>query len=157
MAYSYSARLRDFHKACDLALDEYQPSRDLLQLRKRLIVEEAKEAGDEFSEALRIGRLKDDVRIKLAKELADIIYVVVGAAVSLGIDIDQAFDAVHESNMSKLIDGKAVKDDGGKVVKGANYAPPDKELLALAAGASLDVESDEIWDTDPSAFPGDFR
>lgn len=143
MAYSYSARLREFHEACGLALDEYAPSRELLQLRKRLIVEEAKEAGDELSEALRIGRLEDDVRIKLTKEFADLMYVVVGAAVSFGIDIDQAFDVVHESNMSKLVDGKAVKDDGGKVIKGPNYRPPDLELLSLAAGCSIDVESED--------------
>jgi predicted HAD superfamily Cof-like phosphohydrolase len=141
--YSFQARLREFHKACGLALDEYQPSRDLLQLRKRLILEETKEVGDELSEALRIGRLNDETRLKLAKELADLQYVVTGAAVSFGINLDEAFDAVHESNMSKLVDGKAVKDEGGKVQKGPNYHPPNEVLLALAAGVAIDVDGED--------------
>ena len=34
--------------------------------------------------------------------LSDILYVVYGAGASFGIDLDKAFNLVHESNMSKL-------------------------------------------------------
>lgn len=34
--------------------------------------------------------------------LSDILYVVYGMGARLGIDLDEAFDIVHESNMSKL-------------------------------------------------------
>lgn len=34
--------------------------------------------------------------------LADIVYVVQGMACSLGLDLDKAFDIVHQSNMSKV-------------------------------------------------------
>lgn len=39
---------------------------------------------------------------------------------------DEAFRRVHKSNMSKLDnDGKPIKREDGKILKGPNYAPPD--------------------------------
>jgi hypothetical protein len=142
--YDPPTALRHFHEVCELALDEYQPDRELLQLRHRLIKEESKEAGEEFSEALRTGRLSDELRVKLTKELADILYVVYGAGVSFGIDLDHAFAAVHESNLSKLVDGKPLKDEGGKVQKGPNYQPPDERELAIAAGVAIEGEHADL-------------
>jgi len=138
--YDPQKALRRFHEACELALDEYRPSRELLQLRYRLISEESEEAAAEFSDALWRGQLTDEVRVRLTKELADILYVVYGAGVSFGIDLDHAFAAVHESNLSKLVDGKPLKDAGGKVQKGPNYQPPDAEELAIAAGTAIEGE-----------------
>lgn len=139
--YDPQTALRRFHEVCELAINEYLPDRELLQLRKRLIIEESDEAGIEFSKALRVGRLDDATRVLLTKELADILYVVYGAGVSLGIDLDHAFAVVHESNLSKLVDGKPLKDEGGKVQKGPNYQPPDVEELAIAAGVAIEGES----------------
>lgn len=63
---------------------------------------------------------------KLAKELADLLYVVYGTADVYGIPMDDVFREVHESNMSKLDDnGKVLRRDDGKVLKGPNYRPPD--------------------------------
>lgn len=62
----------------------------------------------------------------MAKELADLLYVVYGTGVSLGIDLDKVFDAVHRSNMTKSKE----RDSGGKVTKGKDYEPPDiKDVL----------------------------
>lgn len=141
---SAQQQLRDFHRAFDLDLDEYLPARHLLALRKRLIREETDEVAAELDEALYKKYLSEEVRVKLAKELADLAYVTYGCAVSLGIDLDMAIDVVHESNMSKLgDDGKPIKDAGGKALKGPNYAPPDEERLAKAAGVAIEGESDE--------------
>jgi predicted HAD superfamily Cof-like phosphohydrolase len=43
---------------------------------------------------------------------------------------DKAFEEVHRSNMSKLVDGKAIKNESGKVQKGPNYSPPDLEQFS---------------------------
>lgn len=45
------------------------------------------------------------------------------------IEIKQARDAVAESNNSKLVDGKAVRDSNGKIMKGKNYKKPDFSFL----------------------------
>jgi predicted HAD superfamily Cof-like phosphohydrolase len=67
--------------------------KDVVKLRMDLIREEVQE-------------LEDAVKEKDFKEtvdaLGDIVYVVYGMAVSMGIDLHKAFKIIHESNMSKL-------------------------------------------------------
>jgi len=67
----------------------------------------------------------------MAKELADLLYVVYGTAVSLGIDMEPVFKEVHRSNMSKV---GGYKREDGKWVKPATYSPAslDKILEAQA-------------------------
>jgi len=97
-------------------------------LRKVLILEEAAEAMGAFDAILRSGPTKDNVA-HLTKELADILYVVYGAAVTFGLPLEEVFNRVHISNMSKLVDGKPLKRDDGKVLKGPNYQPPQLDDL----------------------------
>ena len=60
------------------------------------------------------------------KELADLVYVCAQYAENMDWDLEQALRRVHKSNMSKLDDdGKPVKREDGKVLKGPNYQPPD--------------------------------
>ena len=59
------------------------------------------------------------------KELADLVYVCFQYAENLDWDLMEALRRVHKSNMSKLgEDGKPVRRDDGKVLKGPNYRPP---------------------------------
>ena len=58
------------------------------------------------------------------KELADLVYVAFQYAASRGWELDEALDRVYESNMSKLVDGKPLRREDGKVLKGPNYKPP---------------------------------
>src|SRR5690242_14944400 len=101
--------VREFHEAFGAAIDQ-DPDPALLRLRRRLIEEETNEVLDELA----LGDI-----VGLAKELADLIYVVYGTAVSFGIDLDAALAAVHASNMSKLDDnGQPIYREDGKVLKG---------------------------------------
>lgn len=115
-------KVREFHTAFGHALNKSfkeggDAAHELLQLRTRLIKEEY----EEVVEALWKGDLS-----QVAKELADLLYVVYGTAVTYGIDLDTVFNRVHQSNMSKLgDDGKPVFRDDGKVMKGPNYQPPN--------------------------------
>ena len=59
------------------------------------------------------------------KELADLVYVCFQYAENLDWDLMEALRRVHKSNMSKLgEDGKPLRRDDGKVLKGPNYKPP---------------------------------
>lgn len=90
-------------------------------LRMKLLEEEFKEYEQ--------GEYKNDLE-NIAKELADIIYIVCGTAVSYGIPLDRVFDAVHASNMAKLVDGKPVRREDGKILKPEGWTPPDiKKVL----------------------------
>ena len=85
-------------------------------LRRKLLGEEVDEYFD--------GEDKDDLE-NVAKELADIIYIVCGTAASYGIPLDRVFNEVHRSNMEKLVDGKVVRRDDGKILKPEGWTAPD--------------------------------
>lgn len=105
---------------------EDEANQDLMYLRQELITEEANELYDELP-YYNDGRLD---KAALTKELADILYVTYGFAVTFGLPIDEVFERVHRSNMSKLgDDGKPVYRDDGKVLKGPNYQPPKLDDL----------------------------
>lgn len=104
------------------------PDEQTLQLRLRLIAEEFEEVRVEFSRLIALKRAGASpqnyipIYRNLLKELADLRYVTDGAAVALGLPIDEAFQEVHASNMSKLgEDGKPIVRADGKVLKGPQY------------------------------------
>ena len=86
-------------------------------LRLKLILEEYEELEDAQAEGYLVG---------VADALSDILYVVYGAAHAFGIPIDECFEEVHNSNMSKLgADGKPIFRADGKVLKGPDFYEPD--------------------------------
>jgi predicted HAD superfamily Cof-like phosphohydrolase len=90
-------------------------------LRQTLLAEESVEAA---------AAMEDDDILKVAQELADVIYVAYGAALTYGIDLDAAVAEVHRANMSKLgSDGRPVYREDGKVLKSSNYTPPDMQAV----------------------------
>jgi predicted HAD superfamily Cof-like phosphohydrolase len=97
------------------------PSEKIQQLRLALISEEF----NELKAAVCIGDI-----VEIADALTDILYVTYGAAHAFGIPIDECFDEVQRSNMSKLgLDGKPMFRADGKVIKGPNYSEPDLEKV----------------------------
>ncbi len=74
--------------------------------------------------------LKDAVNNKDIREVADaltdILYVTYGAGHAFGINLDDCFEEVQKSNMSKLgDDGKPIYNNLGKVMKGPKYFKPN--------------------------------
>ena len=68
--------------------------------------------------------------VEVADALTDLLYVVYGAGHAFGIDLDECFLEVHESNMSKLgPDGKAIYREDGKVMKSDLYFKPDIKAI----------------------------
>lgn len=64
--------------------------------------------------------------VEILDAICDSIYVLIGLALKMGFNLDAAFREVHRSNMSKLgEDGKPIKRDDGKVLKGPNFTPPN--------------------------------
>ena len=87
------------------------------ELRVSLIKEEL----DELIEAID----KKDL-VEVADALTDILYVTYGAGHAFGINLDECFQEVQNSNMSKLdSNGKPIYNEKGKVMKGPNYFKPD--------------------------------
>jgi predicted HAD superfamily Cof-like phosphohydrolase len=113
-----------FHRTFDIVVNSVPTVVDgrTRELRVKLIQEEL----DELKEALAAEDLS-----AIAKEMADLLYVVYGTAVSYGIDMDPVFREVHRSNMSKV---GGYKREDGKWVKPATYSPARIEPIVAEQG-----------------------
>lgn len=129
----YEAQVQECHKALEVAINEPY-SVELLKLRQKLLREELGELDVEINtlieELENTGKTETSTRARMMKELADLQYVLSGMVVALGIPMQEVFKRVHTSNMSKLVDGKALKREDGKFLKGPNYKPPFIEDIA---------------------------
>jgi predicted HAD superfamily Cof-like phosphohydrolase len=119
-------KVKEFHELFDVDINKkiHTSSKSLVELRLNLIREEI----DEFEKEV----YKDHIKLEnLSKELADVLYVVYGFAVTFGIPIDDVFEEVHRSNLTKLDDnGKPLFREDGKILKSKNYEPADvKKIL----------------------------
>ena len=115
---SYFTDVRDFHQAFGQRVGEKPELPDIEErkLRIKLLDEEVLEYTDaEYADNL----------VEIADALADIIYIACGTAVSYGIPLDDVFAEVHRSNMAKLVDGKVIRREDGKIQKPAEWTPPD--------------------------------
>ena len=93
------------------------PNEKIASLRYELIQEELLELKDAIK--------KKDIK-EVADALTDILYVTYGAGHAFGINLDNCFIEVQNSNMSKLgLDGKPIFNDKGKVMKGPKYFKPN--------------------------------
>lgn len=105
----------------EVQLEPTWPDFNTRELRLELIQEEL----DELSDAV-----ADRDMIQIADALTDLLYVVYGAGHAFGIDLDECFQEVHSSNMSKLgPNGKPIHREDGKVMKGPGYFEPDLESI----------------------------
>tara|TARA_S200000501_G_C20799422_1_gene733319 strand:- start:495 stop:899 length:405 start_codon:yes stop_codon:yes gene_type:complete len=102
-------------------IDPTWPDFNTRDLRLELISEE-------FSELCQA--MEDRDMVQIADALTDLLYVVYGAGHSFGIDLDECFQEVHASNMSKLgPNGKPIHREDGKVMKGPGFFEPDLENI----------------------------
>jgi predicted HAD superfamily Cof-like phosphohydrolase len=131
----FTSRHYDAVKAFTLAMgqpvgEDIDDDPDLAELRVGLINEEFDEVRAEVEN---LWIYPNDYKVDkaaLTKELVDLLYVTYGMAVTFGLPIDEVFERVHQSNMSKLgDDGKPLYREDGKVLKGPNYQPPKLDDL----------------------------
>ena len=119
VASRHYAAVKAFTEAFGQPVGASLEDKDLVHLRDELIAEEYHEVTNEL-----MSYIIDPAA--LTKELVDLLYVVYGCAVTFGLPIDEVFERVHRSNMSKLDDnGKPIYREDGKVLKGPNYKKPD--------------------------------
>jgi predicted HAD superfamily Cof-like phosphohydrolase len=114
-----------FHRAFDIAVGTVPavPDAATCALRVSLIQEEFAELCEALSQR--------DIEA-IAKELADLLYVVYGTAVSCGIDMSPVFQEVHRSNMSKVGGHKRAD---GKWIKPLDYSPARLQPILAAQGS----------------------
>jgi len=111
---SMQKMVEEFHKKYKFKINKTPTliGEDLLKFRIQWIEEEIKE-------------LKDAGKSKNIVEMADgmgyAIYLILGLAVSMGIDLEPIFTEIHRSNMTKERSDKKI----AKAIKGKNFIHPD--------------------------------
>lgn len=137
--------VEDFHRKFEILIQTAptNPTDETKQLRIRLIQEEF----DELKESMATGNLAS-----VAKEMADLLYVVYGTAVSYGIDMKPVFQEVHRSNLSKV---GGYKRADGKWMKPPTYSPAKLEpiLEAQQEQSAPDASSAHYTSMTPGVNP----
>jgi predicted HAD superfamily Cof-like phosphohydrolase len=114
--------VEEFHEIFKIG-NRYVPtgtvSEDEFMLRFNLL----KEENEEYLEACKRGDI-----VEIADALGDLLYITFGTILRHGLQhkIEEVFDEIHRSNMSKLDEnGKPIFREDGKVMKSQKYFRPD--------------------------------
>lgn len=118
-------KVREFHIATKQPINDTLtlPSDEILNLRHKLIQEEV----DELKEAID----SNDI-VEIADALGDILYHLYAFGVMTGISLNEVFDEIHKSNMTKITpDGQVLLREDGKIIKPCSYIPPDINSILM--------------------------
>lgn len=111
-----------FHKTYGLSISNVMKA-NLGDQKNKLRFELMKEENEEYLEAVE----NEDI-VEIADALGDMLYILCGTILEHGLQhkIEQVFDEIQRSNMSKLgEDGKPIYREDGKVMKGPHYFKPN--------------------------------
>ena len=114
--------VKKFHNIYKLGYSEILKN-DLGETKNLLRYNLMKEENEEYLEAV-----KNKDIIEIADALGDMLYILCGTIIEHGLQdkIEQVFDEIHRSNLSKLGEsGQPLYREDGKVMKGSNYFKPN--------------------------------
>lgn len=116
----------EFHEAFKIknrTLPEGSVDENSYNLRFNLM----KEENEEYLEACQNGDL-----VEIADALGDMLYILCGTILTHGLQhkIEEVFEEIHRSNMSKLDEsGQPIYREDGKVLKSNRYFKPDIKTI----------------------------
>ena len=114
--------VKEFHEVFEIGsreIPEGSIKEEEYLLRHRFMHEE----NEEYLEACKRGDL-----VEIADALGDKMYILFGTILKHGLQdkIEEIFDEIHRSNMSKLDEkGSPIFREDGKIMKSKNYFKPD--------------------------------
>ena len=116
-----------FHKTYHLTI-RHKPTANFSSEQSLLRYKLMREENEEYLEAAQNKDIEE-----IADALGDMLYILCGTILDHGLQykIEEVFDEIHRSNMSKLdADGKPIYREDGKVLKGPHFAKPNiKKVL----------------------------
>ena len=119
-------KVKEFHEVFKIGnreTPEVNVSEQEYMLRYNLL----KEENEEYLEACKSGNL-----VEVADALGDQLYIIFGTILRHGLHhkIEEVFDEIHRSNMSKLDEkGQPIFREDGKIMKSNNYFKPDIKMV----------------------------
>lgn len=119
----YTEQVREFTKACNDELPNHpqKMTTEGIAFIRQMVNDEM----DELEESQNVTEQAD--------ALVDAIYYICDFAVRNGINLDPLFDIVHGANMQKVVNGKVIRRDDGKILKPEGWEDPAPKLNAEMA------------------------
>ena len=118
---TYTTAVKEFSDACN---DDNLPS-----IPKLMSVEAVEFIAEMVNDELDELREATDV-VEQADALVDAIYYICDTAVRHGMNLDRVFAIVHSANMQKVVDGRVIRRDDGKILKPQGWRDPGPLLIA---------------------------
>ena len=117
---SYTKSVREFTIACNSNVPEtpIRMTRNQISFIRKMVNDEL----TELDEAKTV--------VEQADALVDAIYYLCDCAVKHGMNLDPLFRIVHAANMGKVVNGKVLKREDGKVIKPEGWIDPNPALEA---------------------------
>jgi predicted HAD superfamily Cof-like phosphohydrolase len=81
--------------------------------------------------------------VEIADAVADLLWVVIEAGLTYGIPIEEVFEEVRRSNLTKVDMAEPARNARGKIVAGEGFSPPD--LLPILAAHARSPQDAEEW------------
>jgi len=124
-------KVKEFTSVCNEGLPEKPVSmtREKVSFLRDMVNSEF----DELLEELDV----EDVTSKIIGQydaICDMLYYIGDACVKQGMNIDEVFQVVHEANLRKIVDGKVIKNERGKVLKPEGWYGPEKDMEGVIKG-----------------------
>lgn len=117
---TYTTAVKEFSDACN---DGANPTSPILMTSEAVefIATMVNDELDELREATDTAEQAD--------ALVDAIYYICDTAVRHGMNLDRVFEIVHGANMQKVVDGRVIRRDDGKILKPEGWQDPAPLLL----------------------------
>jgi len=119
MESNFTKIVKEFTKAC---AEETLPDSPV-EMKEDKIAFITKMVNDELQELSEASNVAEQ-----ADALVDAIYYICDFAVRQGFDLDPIFDIVHKANMSKVVNGRVIRREDGKILKPDGWIDPDPLL-----------------------------
>ena len=126
---TYTTAVREFSDACNGGNNPPSP-RLMDATAVEFVAEMVNDELEELREATDVAEQAD--------ALVDAIYYICDTAVRHGMNLDRIFDIVHGANMQKVVDGRVIRRDDGKIMKPEGWQDPGPLLLDEVARQERD-------------------
>lgn len=116
----WTHKVREFTLACEESLPDKPKlmSPEKITFIKKMVDDEL----EELAEAVDVTEQAD--------ALVDAIYYICDTAARHGMNLDPLFEIVHRANMGKVVNGKVIRREDGKILKPVGWVDPAPLLQA---------------------------
>jgi predicted HAD superfamily Cof-like phosphohydrolase len=125
VAFHIGMQLEELAEVLRALLRDGDEAHELHTWKVRQLEKTMDAIGGEFKRGFYDEAARTADRLELLDGCVDVMVVSIGNVMSQGADIEGACDEVNRANLSKLVDGRVIKDENGKILKPSGWIAPN--------------------------------